>query len=245
MVDNENRLLNGYQAGLIVFKPEPATRAVGTENLLGGAIEASRTSTSQVQATTRVNRKRAPLPDAAGEVRLYTIADGLISNHRRGITIERISTGNIIRSNYIGTDISGTLDFGNIESGIDIGAAGNQIGGTLPGEGNVISGNKTGIRFSGVPATGNTIQGNFIGTRPDGTIGNVGNSYAGIFIDAASDNRIVGNSFHSNELIGIDTDTLGIEPNDTGDPDTGANRRQNYPRAIFRHQQRRQHNFRR
>jgi parallel beta-helix repeat protein len=195
-------------------------------------------------------------------IRIYegignTISSNLISNHRRGITIERTSTGNIIQGNYIGTDISGTLDFGNIESGISLGAAGNQIGGTLAGQGNVISGNNTGIHFSGVPATGNTVQGNFIGTKPDGTLGNVGNSYAGIYIDAASDNliggtqagagntvagnyrgvfvyagtgnRIVGNSFFGNELVGIDTTRSASNPTTRATPTQGGNRRQNYP----------------
>ena len=46
---------------------------------------------------------------------------------------------NRVRGNYIGTDVSGTLDLGNTWQGINVGGTNGVIGGI--GEGNVISGN--------------------------------------------------------------------------------------------------------
>ncbi|HVM19112.1 MAG TPA: hypothetical protein VM307_04060, partial [Egibacteraceae bacterium] len=47
----------------------------------------------------------------------------------------------LIRNNHIGTDPTGTQDWGNGEDGITINAAQVQVGGSLPDEGNLISGN--------------------------------------------------------------------------------------------------------
>ncbi len=86
---------------------------------------------------------------------------------------------NTISGNYVGTDVTGTLDLGNESSGIYVNASGNTIGGTASGEGNVISGNTYGL---GIDSGGeNTaVLGNFIGTDATGTH-NIGN-YTGVGI---------------------------------------------------------------
>ena len=76
----------------------------------------------------------------------------------------------------IGTDRAGRVALGNglaaPNDGIGIfvsGAAGNRIGGDVPGQGNLISGNATaGVYIFGRFASANTVQGNLIGTDATG-----------------------------------------------------------------------------
>jgi hypothetical protein len=77
------------------------------------------------------------------------------------------------KDNKIGTNSDGTDVVGN-ELGmlLDQGAIGNTIGGTAPGDGNVISGNGHGIEFRGSASPvnlGAVVEGNLIGTRANGT----------------------------------------------------------------------------
>lgn len=134
------------------------------------------------------------------------------------------SFGNFVQGNFIGTDITGTVAIGNL---IGVSAqqnpAGNFIGGTGPGEGNLISGNQTGVD---IRSPDNRVQGNLIGTDLTGTLalGNAlgvalyspsadnliggstpgarnvisGNSHRGVQFQGANGNRILGN------LIGTD-----------------------------------------
>ena len=91
-----------------------------------------------------------------------------------GIGFSQGTIGNFIQGNYIGTDVTGNVVLGN-QSGIAtlfggaVFPANNKIGGSAPGEGNVISGNKVlGISIS-ADSGNNVIQGNFIGTNATGT----------------------------------------------------------------------------
>jgi hypothetical protein len=96
-------------------------------------------------------------------------ARNIISGNRNdGILV--VGTGTIIQGNYIGTDVSGRLAVGNL-FGVSVTSWNNIIGGSDPGAGNIISGNRgsgfdSGIDVSG---SGNVIQGNFIGTDLNGT----------------------------------------------------------------------------
>jgi len=76
------------------------------------------------------------------------------------------TTGNLIQGNFIGTDVTGSLDLGNVEHGVTIllSAMINTIGGVVAGAHNVISGhNGNGVNIEG--ASNNRVQGNFIGTN--------------------------------------------------------------------------------
>jgi len=91
-------------------------------------------------------------------------------NVNKGIGIsDPGSTHNTVIGNWIGVNASGTAALGN-NPGIFIGGVNFcRIGGTAPGEGNVISGNRgTGIDVAGYEP-GNLILGNLIGVTPDGT----------------------------------------------------------------------------
>ena len=125
------------------------------------------------------------------------IGDGVSSNRniisaniKDGIAVTDNSTGTVIKGNYIGTDISGTIALGNHVDGISVqGTAGITIGGANSGEGNTISGNQgDGIDIYATAAN-TTILGNYIGTNATGTLA-LGNSLDGILSNG--DNTVVG-----------------------------------------------------
>jgi hypothetical protein len=75
--------------------------------------------------------------------------------------LQLAAAGTAIEGNFIGTDVTGTLDRGNLGEGVLIRDASNVVGGYGAAEGNVISGNGgAGVNLSGSAATGNTIWGN-------------------------------------------------------------------------------------
>lgn len=123
-----------------------------------------------------------------------TGASNLISgNEVTGIELR--SDANIVEGNFIGTDVTGTIDLGHSKSGITIafvrgpGSNNNRIGGTAPGASNLVSGNRYGILIT-ANSTGNLLQGNFIGTDVTGTIA-LGNNW-GIFVNNQVSNTTIG-----------------------------------------------------
>ncbi len=126
---------------------------------------------------------------------------------------------NVVQDNYIGADPSGTQAVPNGQGGIWLfgGTTDNIIGGTLSGEGNLISGNGRGIRMesgsTGAP-TNNVIQGNLIGTDKTGIVALGNGGYAGgIQIDGGNNNTIggtasgAGNAIAFNVGNGVDVDS--------------------------------------
>lgn len=133
----------------------------------------------------------------------------VISNNGNGVVLFHAGLGNAIQSNFIGTNLQGSTDMGNIGAGVLVQAPfpgpnndGSLIGGLGTGDGNVIA-------FNG-----------------DG----------GVEVDASSLGvLILGNSIHDNRQanfvrgLGIDLGIDGVTPNDQGDNDSGANDLQNFP----------------
>ena len=108
-------------------------------------------------------------------------------------------TGNTIQGNLIGTDPTGTLDVGNGGHGIYV---------------------------------HDSAHDNLIGGTAGGAANVIAfNSGDGIWVadDAGSGNAIVANSIHSNSGLGIDLHLSGVNANDGGDGDSGANDRLNFP----------------
>jgi hypothetical protein len=122
-----------------------------------------------------------------------------------GITIRK-SNSNIVIGNYIGTDKDGTTAMYNKKYGILIQECQyNKIGGTEPGEANVISGYGSGgiiIRMGGTQH--NVVTGNFIGTGPKGPIP-CEDCLTGIYFDyGAHDNTVgPGNIIADNLSVGV------------------------------------------
>ncbi|HEY2413676.1 MAG TPA: hypothetical protein VGI40_15610 [Pirellulaceae bacterium] len=113
------------------------------------------------------------------------------------------ATGNLIAGNFIGTDLSATVDLGNggpsNAGGIFVSSTGNTIGGTDGGAGNTIAFN----RGPGVIVSGST---------------------------GAVSAAILGNHIFSNTKgLGIDLSGDGVTPNDLEDADNGPNKLQNFP----------------
>lgn len=159
------------------------------------------------------------------------IQHNLISgNGGTGIQISG-GTGNKVIGNFIGTDITGNIAIPNGGDGIQLlsSTIDAEIGGDVPGEGNLISGNiSAGIRDSG---TSTQIQGNIIGlnitkTTPipnangifhysgtSATIGGTnpgemntiaGNTHDGIVVGPfANQKQIIGNAIYDNGGLGI------------------------------------------
>jgi hypothetical protein len=142
----------------------------------------------------------------------------LISGNYVGVMIA--GTGgsgnpNVVLGNLIGIDVSGAKPLGNIVGLYINGAAGNQVGGTGSGEGNVISGNSSvGVEIYGSGSTSNLIEGNIIGLAADGRSAFRGSNglfvqSVGVFIQAASGNTIggavagAGNVISGNESAGV------------------------------------------
>lgn len=133
-------------------------------------------------------------------------ARNLISgNGSNGVVIDG-GQYNTIRGNYIGTDATGTRALPNSGSGVTLaeGARDNLIGGAAPGEGNVISGNHTGVSLAGSSVGNNVVRGNYIGTDATGKA-RLGNQQDGIGVtDGAGPNTIgPGNTIAYNALAGV------------------------------------------
>jgi titin len=110
------------------------------------------------------------------------------------------SVGDVVQGNKIGTDVTGKVALGNGFSGVYIGdwgvsgdaACDDVIGGSAPGDGNVISANGNwGVWITGVGAKGNVVQGNDIGTDSSGSVA-LGNALSGVMIDRGAADNLVG-----------------------------------------------------
>ena len=135
-------------------------------------------------------------------------ADGLritgSGNTIRGLIINRFkhsgvkftsATGNTLAGNYIGTDSTGSTDFGNEIDGVVLQqSGGNTIGGLTAAERNVISGNNQyGIRVFEKNADNNVILGNYIGVDAANSAG-LGNGLFGVAIWTEADGNQIGST---------------------------------------------------
>ncbi|HKP13629.1 MAG TPA: right-handed parallel beta-helix repeat-containing protein, partial [Blastocatellia bacterium] len=118
----------------------------------------------------------------------------LSGNNGSGVDIAFDATGNVLRGNKIGTDVSGNSALGNTDQGVGITqTTNNTVGGSTPGSGNLISGNIGVGIFMTNGVSGTLIQGNLIGTNAAGTGGvpqdegiTLGSDSAGVTIGGES-----------------------------------------------------------
>jgi len=113
----------------------------------------------------------------------------LISGNTEGgvLISQDTSRNNVVRNNYIGTNVSGTAAVANQDGVVVSDAPGNTIG-----PDNLISGNeRDGVRVEGGTATGNVVKGNLIGTNASGN-GKVSNQRFGVLLQTESSSSTVG-----------------------------------------------------
>jgi titin len=95
------------------------------------------------------------------------VVRGLVISHFSGSGIVIQAPGNAtVQGNFLGTDVTGTHVVGN-NNGVSVSGSGSLIGGTGPGDGNLIAGNNEGVHLGG---SGNLVEGNTIGTDVTGTV---------------------------------------------------------------------------
>ena len=118
------------------------------------------------------------------------------------------SGGSVIQGNIIGLSASGTSSLGNGFSGLTLSPADSGsvlVGGTQPGEGNVISGNPqmgVAIYSLGVNPHDISVTGNFIGTAADGLTPKPNGIY-GVFVTDATKITLFGNVIATNVSGGV------------------------------------------
>jgi parallel beta-helix repeat protein len=140
----------------------------------------------------------------------------IVSNNVNGVSVGSGVGATTIHGNYIGTDVTGTLDFGNSQRGVYVTSPSGAvtIGGTTTGARNVISGNNSyGIEITG--GSGHLIQGNYIGTDVSGTL-DLGNTNAGIRLSSGSTGTLVGGATANAGNVISGNDSYGINLNSDG-----------------------------
>lgn len=144
----------------------------------------------------------------------FQLSNVISGNGGNGVTLSA-ANDNQVAMNYIGTDVTGTLDRGNGGNGILLtaGSAHNRIGGEATGgnnptdsvfvrppQGNLISGNDANGVLLNALATDNTLAGNFIGTTAAGTAA-LGNKLDGVALENAPGNRLIGCTFRQDPFV--------------------------------------------
>jgi len=140
-----------------------------------------------------------------------TIRGLVINRFSEGIVMPGGTSANVVEGCFIGTDPTGMIARGNINSGIYINQSdSNRIGGTTPAQRNLISGNGKCVNGtctgSGVAIFGfnspmnNLVQGNLIGTDRTGTVA-LGNALEGVLLGQAQGNTIGGSAPGSRNVI--------------------------------------------
>jgi titin len=172
--------------------------------------------------------------------------------------------GNVVQGNMIGTDTTGKVAIPNANGVvIQAGASGNEVGGKVAGQGNVISADTSdGLFLTGGGTTGNVVRGNRIGVGltnqalPDGIgvlldggasnnllTGNIiaDNMKQGVVIGSSgadtttAGDAVIANRIFGNGGLGIDLSDDGVTTNSIISPGFGPNDLQNYPVLTSAH----------
>ncbi len=220
-VITNNSLIGGPDPGAGNLISGNGDNGVFDQNSTGNTFEGNFIGTD-VTGANYIGNARFGISEAGATAEKYggPGAGNLISvNAKGGIQFGR--DNNLIQGNLIGTDVTGTMNWGN-GSGPGIEGAGNNnvIGGPdtnapgqpLTGAGNVVSGNVGGIGLADISenTSGNLIAGNYVGTDITGTRaipnfnGDVG------FGPGATNNTIGGTSPAYRNILSGSTTGLGI-----------------------------------
>jgi len=236
-----NIISGNYQDGVYVTESEKNI-------IIGNFIGTDRTGTGSIPNGR--DGKHSGIHLGSGSA--YNVVGGeeegqknvISGNFRDGIHIAG-STDNLVIGNYIGTDVTGTVNIGNglcgLGDGIDIrsGSKNNRIGSKETSERNIVCGNPNmGIRIFGEGTKTNIVQGNFIGTDASGMRA-FGNNNYGVYIYEGSTSNVIGgtqtgemniisgNGIHGVCISGAGTDSNQVMGNFIGTDYNGAARLEN------------------
>ena len=196
-VGRDTIAFNLVGAGPFTFAPTAALPFITDPIIIDGTTQAGANCTTAGGLKIELNGANAGSTSSGlGLIGGNSVVRGLVINRFAGDGIITVVNGNNVFScNYIGTDMTGTVDLGNGVQGINITTSNNVIGGTAPGERNLISGNNgNGVRIVNLGTTipsGNLIVGNFIGTDSTGMVA-LGNTGDGLRVDGGAHNNTIG-----------------------------------------------------
>jgi len=170
-----------------------------------------------------------------------TTVRGLVINRFNNAISLSTNGNNIIEGNFIGTNPAGTASLPNVERGVITSNSNlNRIGGTLPAQRNVISGNGiNGVDLQN--SNNNDIFGNYIGTNAAGTSA-LANSSHGINVLGSGGNEIggmtagAGNLISGNAAFGVLVITSNnnvVQGNFIGTDSSGTGPLGNVSRGVF------------
>lgn len=176
----------------------------GVQTIKIGSALTAITEPVTIDATQNPNYKGTPLVQIDGSgagtgVAGLTLTGGsskvlglsIINFSGNGITLTG-GGNNVIQSNDLGIEADGTTTAANGGDGIFVGSSGNTIGGTVTGQGNLISGNTGyGIELNG--GSLNTVEGNLIGVDGTDTLAR-GNTAGGVLVKNSPSDTIGGTS---------------------------------------------------
>ncbi len=221
-VDVTGTTANGNADGIVIFPNSTGSNTIGGTSPGDGNLISGNASSGVLVTDSPNDLIQGNLigTNAAGTVAIPNLHGITVSNATNtliggatvtarnvisGNTIQGISlfggSGIQIQGNYVGVASDGTTPLGNQGWGmVEDGPTVFSVGGTAPGQGNVIA-------FNGLthPGTGGILHS---------------------FVDSAP---IRGNSIYGNGGLGIDLAPPGPNLNDPGDPDGGPNGMQNFP----------------
>ncbi len=200
--------------GLVIggFPGQAAIDAFGSGNLIVGNFLGTDASGSTSLANGTGVLVGGPANTIGGaDPSLRNVISG---NSGIGIDLQgSMATANVVQGNYIGTDHTGAAALANGQQGVFVeqSASSNTIGGSVSGEGNVISGNGSqGVFLSGLAVSGNLVQGNYIGLDASASIA-VPNVTNGVENGLADHTSIVGNIISGNSIGGVTFDGRGTD----------------------------------
>ena len=232
--------IGNNEAGIVLNSPEnvvggttEADRNIISGSVLGVVIGGDRNQVlgnyigTDVTGTAALGNSNHGIMVGEGTQNIIGPNNLISGNTLLGVLLIDNTTENKVIGNYIGTNASATSALPNPIGVHVLGAQNNVIGGTMPGEGNLISGNSNeGILIysryesgTDAPSTGNVIQGNYIGTDSTGTVP-LSNKTNGIRFGPYASNNLIGgmepgasNVISANRGNGIEINGAGVTGN--------------------------------
>jgi hypothetical protein len=187
-------VINNFAGGpAIAINGPAATGNTIADNYIGIDI----TGTVAVPNLIGVSLGLAPAGSTANTIggTTSTARNVISGNAAGGIIFIGVGTnGNFVRSNYIGTDATGSFAIPNPLGGVIVGfGAPGPSGNIIGSPGNLISGNSPGpgVWVNGEGTTGNVVRGNYIGTNSTGSVA-IPNNIAGVLIQNGPDSTAIG-----------------------------------------------------